>query len=143
MAKETLKVREEVKTAKSQLEIVLQEFDNRLKTAGVDQLNLLIRKSEAAVASIIEAYSPDDGFFVNETSKTSYTPQFGEQVYLKGLGDKIATVVEAPGDDGTVLVQYGNIKVRLKNNEIRAIPSTDKNAATSSVPPLTQRVCNE
>lgn len=140
MAKETLKVREEVKTAKSQLEIVLQEFDNRLKTAGVDQLNLLIRKSEAAVASIIEAYSPDDGFFVNETSKTSYTPQFGEQVYLKGLGDKIATVVEAPGDDGTVLVQYGNIKVRLKNNEIRAIPSTDKNAATSSVPPLKQRV---
>lgn len=140
MAKETLKVREEVKTAKSQLEIVLQEFDNRLKTAGVDQLNLLIRKSEAAVASIIEAYSPDDGFFVNEISKTSYTPQFGEQVYLKGLGDKIATVVEAPGDDGTVLVQYGNIKVRLKNNEIRAIPSTDKNAATSSVPPLKQRV---
>lgn len=140
MAKETLQVQEEVKTAKSQLEIVLQEFDNRLKTAGVDQLNLLIRKSEAAVASIIEAYSPDDGFFVNETSETSYTPQFGEQVYLKGLGDKIATVVEAPGDDGTVLVQYGNIKVRLKNNEIRAIPSTDKNAATSSVPPLKQRV---
>ncbi|XP_024198796.2 endonuclease MutS2 isoform X2 [Rosa chinensis] len=140
MAKETLQVREEVKIVKSQLEAVLQEFDNRLKTAGADQLNLLIKKSEAVIASIIEAHSPEDGFLVNETSETSYTPRFGEQVYLKGLRDKIATVVEAPGDDGTVLVQYGKIKVRLKNNEIRAIPSSDKNAVTSSVPRLKQRV---
>ncbi|XP_004295632.1 PREDICTED: mutS2 protein-like [Fragaria vesca subsp. vesca] len=140
MEKETLQVRKEVKIVKSQLEAVLQEFDNRLKTASADQLNLLIKKSEAAVASIIEAHSPEDGFLVNETSETSYTPRSGEQVYLKGLRDKIATVVEAPGDDGTVLVQYGKIKVRLKNNEIRAIPSSEKNATTSSVPRLKQQV---
>lgn len=140
IAKETLQVQQEVQAAKSQIETVLKEFDNRLKIAAADQLNLLIRKSEAAIASVVEAHSPEDDLLVSETSATSYTPQFGEQVYLKRLGDKIATVVEAPGDDGTVLVQYGKIKVRLKKSDIRAIPSADKNATPSSVPRLKQQV---
>ncbi|XP_050369996.1 uncharacterized protein LOC126788077 [Argentina anserina] len=140
MAKESLQIQKELKIVKSQLEAVLHEFDNRMKNAGTDQLNLLIKKSEAAIASIIEAHSPKDGFLVSETSETTYTPQYGEKVYLKGLRDKVATVVEAPGDDGTVLVQYGKIKVRLKSNEIRAIPSSDKTATTNSAPRLKRQV---
>ncbi|KAH0985665.1 hypothetical protein GBA52_012842 [Prunus armeniaca] len=139
MAKETLQVQKEVKTAKSQMESVLNEFDNQLKTAGADQLNLLIRKSEAAIASVIKAHCPDDDLLVSETSTASYTPQPGEQVHLKRLGDKLATVVETPGDDGTVLVQYGKIKVRLKKNDIRAVPSIEKNPMTNSAPRLKQQ----
>ncbi|XP_008225081.1 PREDICTED: endonuclease MutS2 [Prunus mume] len=139
MAKETLQVQKEVKTAKSQMESVLNEFDNQLKTAGADQLNLLIRKSEAAIASVIKAHCPDDDLLVSETSTASYTPQPGEQVHLKRLGDKLATVVETPGDDGTVLVQYGKIKVRLKKNDIRAVPSIEKNRMTNSAPRLKQQ----
>ncbi|KAM2366403.1 uncharacterized protein LOC126587204 [Malus sylvestris] len=140
MVKETLQVQQEVQAAKSQMETVLKEFDNRLKIAAADQLNWLIRKSEAAIASVVEAHSPEDDLLVSETSATSFTPRLGEQVYLKRLGDKIATVAEAPGDDGTVLVQYGKIKVRLKKSDIRAIPSADKNATPSSVPRLKQQV---
>ncbi|KAJ9690440.1 hypothetical protein PVL29_012870 [Vitis rotundifolia] len=136
-AKETQQVQKELKTAKSQLQTVVQEFENQLRTANADNFNSLIKKSESAISSIVEAHCLSDDFFVAEKDSSSYKPQLGEQVNVKGLGGKLATVVEAPGDDDeTVLVQYGNIRVRVKKSNIIAIPVSERNAGTSSVRPL-------
>ncbi|GMN50819.1 hypothetical protein TIFTF001_019971 [Ficus carica] len=132
MVKETILVEQEVKTAKSRMETVLQEFENKLRTANTDQFNALLRESESAISSILEAHSPWYGFSSRETDSNSYTPQIGEQVHLKGLRGKLATVVEATVDDETVLVQYGKIKVRVKKSDIQPIPGSKKKAATSS-----------
>ncbi|PON36777.1 Endonuclease MutS [Parasponia andersonii] len=137
MVKETLQVQQEVKNAKSQMETVLQEFENQLITASPDQFNSLIKKSESAISSILQVHCPSEA---RETDTNSYTPEVGEQVHLKGLRDKLATVVEAPADDETVLVQYGKIKVRLKKSDIRAIPSHNKKATASSTPQLKQQL---
>lgn len=143
MAKETLKIQDEVKTAKSKMETVLKEFESQLRTASSDQYNLLIRKSESAIASILEVHGPGDDTSVSESDLNSFTPQVGELVSLKGLRDKLATVVETPGDDETILVQYGKIKVRVKKIDIRAIPSRNKKAVTGSFPRLKQQVCSK
>ncbi|KAL5774491.1 hypothetical protein ACOSP7_012048 [Xanthoceras sorbifolium] len=131
-ANETQQVQKELKAAKSQIETVVQAFENQLKIAAADQVNSLVKKSESAIASIVEAHHLNDDFCVSETNITSVTPQFGEQVHVKGLGDKLATVVEALGDDETVLVQYGKIRVRVKKSDIRAIPRSKRNTANSS-----------
>lgn len=140
MVKETLQVQQEVKTAKSEMETVLQAFENQLRTASPDQFNSLIKKSESAISSILQVHSPSHGSSAGQKDTKSYTPQVGEQVQLKGLRNKLATVVEAPADDETVLVQYGKIKVRIKKSDIRAIPSRNKKATTSSTPRLKQQV---
>ncbi|XP_027345579.1 uncharacterized protein LOC113857666 isoform X2 [Abrus precatorius] len=131
MGKDSQQVQQELADAKSRLETVIQKFEKQLRTPGHDQLNSLIRKSESAIASIVKAHTPADSFS-NEANHTSYTPQIGEQVHVKGLGGKLATVVELPGDDETILVQYGKVKARVKKSSIRAIPSSAKNTVTSS-----------
>lgn len=137
-AKETQQVQRELKVAKSQIEAVIHEFENQLKTATSDQFNSLIRKSEYAIASIVEAHQPSDSHLVTGTGESPYTPKSGEQVLVKGLGDKFATVIEAPRDDDddeNVLVQYGKIRVHVKKSNIRAIPSNERNTVTiSSIP---------
>ncbi|GAU38489.1 hypothetical protein TSUD_64690 [Trifolium subterraneum] len=131
MAKEAQQVKEELEGAKSQMETVIKKFERQLKNLGRDQLNSLIKESETAIASIVKAHTPAVGFPNSDVDSTaSYTPQFGEQVRVKGLG-KLAKVVESPGDDETILVQYGKVKVRVKKNSIRAIPPSSKNPATS------------
>ncbi|KAK7252163.1 hypothetical protein RIF29_35923 [Crotalaria pallida] len=132
MAKETQQVQQELVDAKSQIETVIEKFEKQLRISGRDQLNSLIRESESAIASIVKAHTPADSFSINEADHASYTPQFGEQVLVKGLGGKLATVVESPGDDETILVQYGKVKARVKKSSIRAIPSSAKNAVPSS-----------
>ena len=132
MAKETQQVQHELEHAKSQIETVIQKFEKQLRISGRDQLNYLIRESESAIASIVKAHTPADSFPINEADRALYTPQIGEQVHVKGLGGKLATVVESPGDDGTIMVQYGKVKVRVKKSNIIAIPSSRKNAVTSS-----------
>lgn len=133
MAKEAQRVQQELEDAKSQMEIVIQKFEKQLKDLGRNQLNSIIKESETAIASIVKAHTPAVGSPISGADRiTSYTPQFGEQVRVKGLGGKLATVVELPGDDETILVQYGKVKVRVKKNRIRAIPPSAKNPATSS-----------
>lgn len=145
MTKETLQNQQDVKTVKTQMETVLQEFESQLRNASFDQLNWLIRKSESAIASILDthSHSDDSSATVGEIDSSSYTPQVREQVSLKKLRDKLATVVEAPEDDETVLVQYGNIKVRVKKTDIKPIPSPTKNAIRISVPRSKQQVCSK
>ncbi|KAM6550303.1 hypothetical protein CsatB_000111 [Cannabis sativa] len=134
MVKETLQVQKDVETAKSQMETVLQEFENQLRTASPDQFNNLIKKSESSISSILQVHCPSYGSSKDKENTDLYTPEVGEQVYLTGLRDNIGTVVEAPVDDETILVQYGKIKVRVKKSDIRAMPNRNKKATTSSTP---------
>ncbi|XP_057514097.1 uncharacterized protein LOC130795847 isoform X1 [Actinidia eriantha] len=132
MAKETQNVKRELKLAKSQMEAVVQELENQLRTTSTENSNSLIKKSESAIASILEAHCPSDDFSsVREADESSYTPQIGEQVLVKRLGNKLATVVEAPGDDNAVLVQYGKIRVRVNRSNITALQSSNTVAAKS------------
>ncbi|GMP74694.1 hypothetical protein CsSME_00032044 [Camellia sinensis var. sinensis] len=133
MANETRKVKRELKAAKSQIESVIQEFESQLRTTSADQFSSLIKKSESAIASIIEAHCPSDDFSVRETDDISYTPQIGEQVHVEGLGNKLATVVQALDDDNTVLVQYGKIRIRVNKSNIKALRNKNAIAAKSSV----------
>ncbi|EOY28270.1 DNA mismatch repair protein MutS isoform 1 [Theobroma cacao] len=130
-AKETEKVQQELNAAKSQIDTVVLEFENLLQTANSDEFNLLIRKSESAINSIVKAHRPGDSFSFTETDTSSYQPQSGEQVHVKGLGNKLATVVEASEDDNTLLVQYGKIRVRVEKSNVRPISNGKKMARRS------------
>ncbi|XP_019421910.1 PREDICTED: uncharacterized protein LOC109331698 isoform X2 [Lupinus angustifolius] len=132
MAKETQQVQQELEDAKSQIETVIEKFEKLLMVSGRDKLNSLIRESESAIASIVKAHTPAVKFPIKEADQASYTPQFGEQVLVKGLGGRLATVLESPADDETILVQYGKVKARVKKSGIRAIPSSAKNVIPSS-----------
>ncbi|XVE88027.1 hypothetical protein DITRI_Ditri19aG0035500 [Diplodiscus trichospermus] len=133
-AKETQKVQQELKAAKSQIHNVVHAFENQLRTANSDEFNSLIRKSESAINSIVKAHRPGGSFSFTETDAGVYQPQSGEQVHLKGLGNKLATVVEATEDDNTVLVQYGKIRVRVEKNNIRPISSSKRKETISPRP---------
>lgn len=141
MAKENQEVQQELKVARTKIETVVQNFENQLRTASPDQFNSLIRKSESAIASIVDAHCPSDSLPRNQTDTSSYAPQFGEQVQVKGLGNKLVTVVEAPDDDETVLVQHGQIKVRVKRSNVRAIERNKKSKAPIVIPSLKRQVC--
>ncbi|KAF5955438.1 hypothetical protein HYC85_008294 [Camellia sinensis] len=141
MANETRKVKRELKAAKSQIESVIQEFESQLRTTSADQFSSLIKKSESAIASIVEAHCPSDDFSVRETDDNSYTPQIGEQVHVEGLGNKLATVVQALDDDNTVLVQYGKIRIRVNKSNIKALRNKNAIAAKSSVQNMKRQVC--
>ena len=87
MAKETQKVQQQLKAAKSQIETIVHNFENQLRNASPDQFNSLIKKSESVIASIVEAHCPAESLSDGEEDVSSYTPKLGEQVHLKGLGN--------------------------------------------------------
>ncbi|XP_022715889.1 uncharacterized protein LOC111275057 isoform X2 [Durio zibethinus] len=130
-AKEIRKVQQELNAAKSQIDTVIQEFENQLRTADSDDFNSLIRKFESAINSIVKAHHPGDCFSITERDASSYLPQTGEKVQVKRLGNKIATVVEPSEDDNTVLVQYGKIRVRVERSNVRPISSGKRNDTIS------------
>uniref|UniRef100_A0A2P2PID9 DNA mismatch repair MutS family protein n=1 Tax=Rhizophora mucronata TaxID=61149 RepID=A0A2P2PID9_RHIMU len=134
VVKETQQVKQEIEAADTQIKTVVQDFEDQIRTASPDQYNSLIRKSEMAIASILEAHNPGGTLSATESDAKSYTPKVGEQVHVKGLGGKLATVVEAAGDDETILIQYGKIRVRVKKNDIRAVPSNDRSNVSNLAP---------
>lgn len=140
MAQETQKVKQELNVVKSQLEAVLQQFEDELRATSSDQYGFLIKKSESAIASIVEAYCPRDDLSVGVgTASITYTPQIGEQVRVKSLGNKLATIVEASGDDDTVLVQYGKIRARINKRNITILRASKKNASKRSLQSVSQQ----
>ncbi|KAF2562798.1 hypothetical protein F2Q70_00015309 [Brassica cretica] len=123
--KETQKVQEDLSSAKSKMHKLVAEFESQLETVTADEYNSLILKTEEAVADIIEAYCPKDLLLTEEEGYTSdYSPQAGEKVIVTGLGGKLGTVVEEPGDDETVLVQQGKMRVRVNRKDIAPLPRT-------------------
>ncbi|XP_006300706.2 uncharacterized protein LOC17895668 isoform X1 [Capsella rubella] len=123
LKKETQKVQEDLTSAKLKMQKLVSEFESQLEIAQADQYNSLILKTEEAVADIIEACCPND-LVTTEEAYSDYSPQAGEKVLVTGLGDKLGTVVEEPGDDETVLVQHGKIRVRIKKKDIKPLPRT-------------------
>lgn len=122
---------------KNEIQTIVQRFESQLRNASADDINTLVKKAEAAIASIIEAHQPSKDSLVREIGQSLYTPQVGEQVYVKAFGNKLATVVEEPGDDDNILVQYGKIRVRVDRRSIRPIPPD----ASSSAAHLKTQVC--
>lgn len=142
MGKETSRVQQELKAAEAQINSVVVDFERQLDLVGPDEINSLIRKSESAIASILETHQPTDSIYGNKPEDVSYKPKYGEQVLVKGLGNKLAKVVEAPGDDGAVLVQFGKVRVRVTSSDVRAIAGTRKShSAAASVPRSRRQVC--
>ncbi|CAG7892839.1 unnamed protein product [Brassica rapa] len=122
--KETQKVQEDLSSAKSKMQKLVAEFESQLETVTADQYNSLILKTEEAVADIIEDYCPKDLLLTEEEGYSDYSPQAGEKVIVTGLGGKLGTVVEEPGDDETVLVQQGKMRVRVNRKDIAPLPRT-------------------
>ncbi|XP_058082504.1 uncharacterized protein LOC131230630 [Magnolia sinica] len=135
-AKELQRVQQELKAAKSQIDAVVKNFENHLNSANSDRHNVLLKESEAAIASIMESHHPrlsSDSSVLQSGNVGSYLPQVGDQVHVRGFGNKLATVVEASGDDTTVLVQFGKMKMLVKKNDIKAIPIDRRSTKTSSL----------
>ncbi|CAE5962905.1 unnamed protein product [Arabidopsis arenosa] len=133
LKKETQKVQEDLNSAKSKMQRLVAEFESQLEVTQADQYNSLILRTEEAVAEIIEACCPNDLVSVEE-EYSNYSPQAGEKVLVTGLGDKLGTVVEEPGDDETVLVQHGKIRVRIKKKDIKPLPrSTSSQTSNRSL----------
>lgn len=135
-AKETQQTQQELEVVKVNIDTIVQEFEKQLNSTSPSDFNMLLKKSESAIASIIRAYQPPVDVPVD---RTLHIPQIGERVLIKGMGNKLATVVEATSDDNTVLVQYGKIRVRLNINSINAV--TDDNGATTSTLRSSRKVC--
>ncbi|KAF8088729.1 hypothetical protein N665_0531s0002 [Sinapis alba] len=133
--KETQKVQEDLSSAKSKMQKLVAEFESQLETVAADQYNSLILKTEEAVADIIEAYCPKDLLLTEEEGYSDYSPQAGEKVIVTGLGGKLGTVVEEPGDDETVLVQQGKMRLRVNRKDIEPLPRT----RTSETPTRSKR----
>ncbi|XP_038971157.1 uncharacterized protein LOC103721871 [Phoenix dactylifera] len=121
-AKESQRVQQELKTVKSQMDSIIKNFETQLKNASPYQFKSMMREAEAAIASIVAAHHPgDDTLFGKTDSHSSYIPQIGDKVYVKGLGNKLATVIEAPAEDDITMVQYGKIKVRVKKTDVKLV----------------------
>lgn len=141
-AKETQLIQQELKVVKSQMDSIVKNFENRLQNATPDQFNSIMREAEAAIASLVAAHTPTDDMFDEGTeNQNSYVPQIGDKVYVKGLGGKLATVVEEPGEDGVTMVRYGKIKVRVKKNDMKLFQRTMKDMAVTTSRLIKAQVC--
>lgn len=133
-AKETHEIQQEVRNVKNEIQTIVKQFESQLSNVSADEINILVKKAEAAIASIVEAHQPSEDSLVREIGQSLYTPQIGEQVYVKAFGNKLATVVEEPGDDDAILVQYGKIRVRVSRSSIRPVPPDTSSSAANSKP---------
>uniref|UniRef100_A0A0D9WBA2 Smr domain-containing protein n=1 Tax=Leersia perrieri TaxID=77586 RepID=A0A0D9WBA2_9ORYZ len=132
-ATESDKVQQELKFVKSQMDQIIKKFEVQLKNSELEQYNSLMRKAEAATASLAAAHQPTDIIFSDEENESSYVPEIGDKVYVEGLGGgSMASVVETLGEDGSCMVQYGKIKVRVKGNKIKLVQRGTKDTLASS-----------
>ncbi|ONK79701.1 uncharacterized protein A4U43_C01F9160 [Asparagus officinalis] len=125
-AKEVQRLQQELRSAKHQMDAVVKNFEMQLQKANPVQVSSIIRGSEAAISSIVAAHSPSELLYEPADSHKSYITKIGEKVYVKGLGTKLATVTEVGAEDGSVMVQYGKIKVRVKGRDIKPVQSNVK-----------------
>ncbi|XP_051125877.1 uncharacterized protein LOC127247863 isoform X2 [Andrographis paniculata] len=118
MAQKSKQIQDELNAVKAEIDAAVQEFEKQLRITNPKEYNVLLKKTESAIASIVDAHQPSEGDSVSRIASSSYTPQIGEQVIVKSLRNKLATVVEAPSNDGMVLVQYGKVRLRVNMNSI-------------------------
>ncbi|KNA03291.1 hypothetical protein SOVF_210620 [Spinacia oleracea] len=131
IAKETQQVEEELDLVKLKLDRVVQEFENQLRIADIDQYGSLVKKAESAIGSLVENHRPMLDR-VSEDMAVLHTPQPGEQVHVKRLGGKLATVVEVSEDDETILIQHGKVRFRVDRSGIQPIEGTTAGSRSHS-----------
>ncbi|KAL9236776.1 hypothetical protein vseg_011408 [Gypsophila vaccaria] len=120
IAKETQQIEQELEAIKSQIENVVNEFENQLRSVDIDQYGSIIKKAELEIASLVSNHSPIIDRVSGETEGPQ-TFQPGDQVRVKRLGGKLATVVEVSEEDGTVVIQYGKVRSRVEKSGIQAV----------------------
>ncbi|KAG0447819.1 hypothetical protein HPP92_028136 [Vanilla planifolia] len=134
-AKESRNLQQELKTARDQMEAVIKNFESQLQNGNPYQFNTIMTKSGFAISSIASANQHVINMVPEEEDRYgSYTPKIGDQVFVKGLGDKVAVVIEAPTGGGVTMVQYGKLKVRVKKNDMRPMQTSMRFMANSSGP---------
>jgi DNA mismatch repair protein MutS2 len=132
-ARESRKVQQELKHVKVQMDMIIKDFEVQMKSSKLEQFNSLMRKAEAATASVAAANHPTDTTFTDKENQSSFVPQIGDKVYIHGLGGgTMATVVETLGEDGSCMVQYGKIKVRVKRNKMKLVQRGTNETTVSS-----------
>ncbi|KAJ0963833.1 hypothetical protein J5N97_028955 [Dioscorea zingiberensis] len=135
-AKETRSIQQELKSVNSQMDAIIKKFENQLQNARPDQFNSIMRESEAAIASIVGSHRASGCMLPEETDNhSSYVPQVGDKVYVRGLGDKLSTVIETTAADGTAMIQHGKVRIRAKRNDMRPV-SNVKGLFSRSLPPF-------
>jgi len=137
IAKETQQVEKDLQIVKSQIITVVQDFEEQLRSTDVDQYGSLIKKAESTFASILKSHYPMTDMFSDDIGDL-HMPRPGEQVQVKRLGGKLATVVEVSKGDGTVLVQYGKVRFRVDR---RGVQTVEERPAASSSSTLKKQVC--
>jgi allantoinase/DNA mismatch repair protein MutS2 len=131
---ESQKVQQELKFVKTQMDLIIKNFEVQLQNSKLEQYNSAMRRAEAATASLAAAHQPTEFTFSDDENKSSYVPQIGDKVYVEGLGGgSTATVVEILSEDGSCIVQYGKIKARTKNNKMKLAQRDAKETSASSV----------
>ncbi|CAN6476404.1 unnamed protein product [Victoria cruziana] len=126
-------VEDEIKTAKTQLSNIMVVFEGKIRTSTSDLVNALIRKAETVISSIVVAH--ECSLEVASFSKSDgddYIPKVGDRVHVRGLGDKLGTVVEAPGGDSTILVQYRNMRLRVGKNDLKLLSTSNSICAVDT-----------
>lgn len=137
-SRETQKVQQELKIVKSEMDTIIKNFEVQLKNSKLEQYNSLMRKAEAATASVVAAHEPNEITFDDDENQSLFVPQIGDKVYIQGLGGgTMATVIETLGEDGSCIVQYGKIKVQVKRSKMKLV-QRGTNGTASSVKP---KVC--
>ncbi|KAH7692008.1 Endonuclease MutS2 protein [Dioscorea alata] len=138
-AKETKSIQQELRSVSSRMDDIIKKFEKQLENANPDQFNSIMRVAEAAIASIVASHSASGSMLTEETEyHSTYMPQVGDKVYVKGLGDKLATVIETLAEDGTAMVQYGKIRIRAKRNDMKPVNNV-KDIFNRSIPPLKEQ----
>ncbi|XP_011625477.1 uncharacterized protein LOC18423139 [Amborella trichopoda] len=139
---EVKKVQNEIKMAALEMDGIIMEVEKKLSNSSLDRFNSLHRESEAAIASVVEKHCARDKSLLETEPdhSNSYIPQIGDHVRIKGLGEKLAVVVEAPLDDGSMLIQYGKMRMRVKRDDIKVISGSKQNAKAASASGLRSQV---
>ncbi|KAM0876152.1 hypothetical protein ACQ4PT_036361 [Festuca glaucescens] len=131
---ESQKVQQELKFVKTQMDLIIKNFEVQLQNSKLEQYNSAMRKAEAATASLAASHQPTEFTFSDDENKSSYVPKIGDKVYVEGLGGgSTATVVEILSEDGSCIIQYGKIKARTKNNKMKLAQRDAKETSASSV----------
>jgi len=129
-------VEKELTEVKDRMDEVIGNFEKQLHGENTDFSAVNMKEVQAAIASIVEEYCPNatEALHVQSNSTNFSVPEIGDQVVIKRLGNKLATVAEAPSkEDGCLLVQLGKIKLRVKMSEIEKIVSGRQSGSTDLI----------
>lgn len=129
-------VEKELIEVKDRMDEVIANFEKQMHGENTDFSALNMKEAQAAIAFIVEEYCPNatEALHVQANSPNFSVPEIGDQVLIKRLGSKLATVAEIPSkEDGHLLVQLGKIKLRVKMNEIEKIVSNRRAGSTGLI----------